>query len=828
MALPPELQAFWQEFLPEPESVRRSFGEASFDYGLQMFSGGLVQKLTLGNARIEGFVRAPRGPAVHAVWETSPNGCLRLECTCRRRAYCPHQVAIYLAAQAVVRNPAKAEPVRQDRQLHAVRREAAKPWFSLKLRDAGIDLKAELRSIASSAVWPVDGRRTATRVEGDWVVCQTSLMRAVYSLIERLGFRPTRRPGHFRLTDPWEIDRLLVVLPQWLEDGEQVELDEGLQAALAEEAEVRFRSQVSGKAASGWFEFSWEVEAGGEVLTREDLVTLRDFYGRYFQTRRGRLIQINPEPLRSRIRELSEIGYDLLEDGEQQLPLHFLARAVRAVSDEGRACELQTSPELASLLRRIQGFEGITPVELPRRLARSLRHYQKDGLNFLSFLADYGFGGILADEMGLGKTLQALALLEIRRRMTGRRPSLVICPTSVAPNWVEEAARFTPRLKTIHLRSTAELQRCDFQKYDLAVISYALARRNSFKEKDFRFLILDEAQNIKNPKAATTRAVKTIPATHRLALTGTPLENSVAELWSIFDFLMPGFLGSHREFQYRYEKRIMTTGDPQLLATLASHVRPFILRRVKSQVVSELPEKTEQNIYCELTARQKVLYREMATGTWKEIQERIDTAGWEKSRIHILSALTRLRQLCCHPALWDRKLADMPSGKLAAFLEVLETVLSGGEKVIVFSQFVKMLKILAGELGRRKVPHLYLDGATRNRQQLIRRFQEDESERVFLMSLKAGGTGINLTAANYVFLFDPWWNPAVENQAIDRTHRIGQRHPVTAYRMITQGTIEEKMLELKKRKQALADSLLTTDAQVFKALTREDLQFLFS
>jgi non-specific serine/threonine protein kinase len=321
-------------------------------------------------------------------------------------------------------------------------------------------------------------------------------------------------------------------------------------------------------------------------------------------------------------------------------------------------------------------------------------------------------------------------------------------------------------------------------------------------------------------------AVKQIPASHRLALTGTPVENSLVELWSIFEFLMPGFLGKLSQFKTSYAGPALKDREDAAPDRLARRVKPFISRRLKSQVATELPERIEQNIYCELTPLQKRMYRELVAVVRRDIDREIGAKGWEKSQICVLAALLRLRQLCCHPLLVDKEASTVASGKMEAFLETLATILDGQHRVIVFSQFVQMLKIIEKQLLEREIPYLYLDGQTRDRTKRIKEFQEAGKHSVFLMSLKAGGTGVNLTAADYVVLYDPWWNPAVENQAIDRTHRIGQTRTVTAYRMIIKDTLEEKMLQLKARKQDLADRILASDSEFLRGMTREDLEEL--
>ncbi len=434
--------------------------------------------------------------------------------------------------------------------------------------------------------------------------------------------------------------------------------------------------------------------------------------------------------------------------------------------------------------------------------------------------------------MGLGKTLQTLALL-LAEKEAGRadRPSLVVVPTSLVFNWVDEARRFAPGLRLLALVGPDRGHRfAELGDHDVVLTTYALLRQDGERlaAHRFHYLVLDEAQNIKNPASLTARAAKALSARHRLALTGTPLENNLTELWSIFDFLMPGFLGSHEAFVQRYARPVEAHGDQDALARLRRRVNPFILRRVKRDVAAELPPKTETVLTCELTPAQRRLYRQVLEASRARVFAEVEQKGIARSHIAILDALLKLRQVCCHPQLLripgNRVQA---SAKLELFRELISEVVAGGHRALVFSQFVGMLSILRRELERLGIAYEYLDGRTRDREARVKRFQEREDIPVFLISLKAGGAGLNLTAASYVIHFDPWWNPAVEAQATDRAYRIGQEREVFSYKLITRGTVEEKIQELQRRKQALADGLLSVDAALGKHLTREDLEELF-
>ena len=468
----------------------------------------------------------------------------------------------------------------------------------------------------------------------------------------------------------------------------------------------------------------------------------------------------------------------------------------------------------------------------PRGFHGELRGYQRDGLGWLKFLQELKLGGCLADDMGLGKTVQVLALLQGRRlgrkKAAARRPSLIVAPRSLVHNWIEEAARFTPRLRVAGYTGPRRHELlADLDGYDLVVTTYGLMRRDVAKlqEIELDYAVLDEAQAIKNASSQAAKASRLIRAEHRLALTGTPVENHLGELWSIFEFLNPGMLGRLPAFQGLARSRSL---GAEALGPFARALRPFILRRTKEEVLKDLPEKTEQTLYCELDSKQQKLYKELRDHYRASLDKRIETQGLERTKIHVLEALLRLRQAACHPGLLDPARDGQSSAKLETLLEQVDEVLDGGHKALVFSQFVRLLDIVKQRLERRKTTFEYLDGKTRDRKSRIDRFQTDPDCRLFLISLKAGGLGLNLTAADYVFILDPWWNPAVEAQAVDRAHRIGQTRRVFAYRLIASGTVEEKILELQESKRELADAILSQSKSMIRDLTAEDLKLLLS
>jgi SNF2 family DNA or RNA helicase len=466
-------------------------------------------------------------------------------------------------------------------------------------------------------------------------------------------------------------------------------------------------------------------------------------------------------------------------------------------------------------------------------LSKTLRDYQKKGVAWLNFLRRSSFGGILADEMGLGKTLQVLALLESLRLESKAKGAsvraLVVCPTSLVFNWVNEAKRFVPKLKVLALQGSQRSRQFDrVGSSELVITSYALIRRDleEYEGHEFDVVVLDEAQHIKNRETQNARAVKSIKSRHKFVLTGTPMENSVLDLWSIFDFLMPGYLGSANDFRDRYEVPITKEKSQEVMDRLGRRLRPFVLRRTKREVAPELPEKLEQVVRCPLNREQREVYSQVMSVSRQEVFGAGDTSQG-KQRMMILKALLRLRQICC-----DLRLLDLPlepkerSGKLAMFEEILEEVLDGGHRVLVFSQFVSMLHLIRDRLEEQGIEYCYLDGSTRNREAEVAKFQGSAIP-VFLISLKAGGVGLNLTGADTVVHFDPWWNPAIEDQATGRAHRIGQSRIVSSYKLIAEDSVEDKILQLQQRKREIIEGTLGSETQFAESLSMDDFRALF-
>jgi hypothetical protein len=576
-----------------------------------------------------------------------------------------------------------------------------------------------------------------------------------------------------------------------------------------------------------WLAVSAEWEQEGMKLSAADLQRLQTATGRFMKLPDSGWVELDTESVQSAHESMADLGIEGLVPGAQRIGLeqaaHLDAEGLQRFAD---------TPQARALRERLKDFKGIAGTELPDGLVAEMRPYQKDGFDFLCHLTRMRLGGVLADDMGLGKTLQTLAWLAWlkQREPKNPKPSLVICPASVLHNWRREAERFTPNLKVLVLESGAARHnlRKQIPQYDIIVTNYALLRRDleELQKFPFRAMILDEAQFIKNPGAQVTQSVKQLKAEHRLALTGTPMENRLLDLWSIVDFIQPGYLGSQEQFLETYEPRGEDAESAQRIARrrLAARLRPLLMRRLKKHVAKDLPERIEQRRDCQLGEEQKKLYLAELRRSRDKVLQTVAEQGLNKSRMHVLAALTRLRQICCHPKLVGN---DSLSGKTETLFELLDSLVAEGQKVLVFSQFVQMLNLLEAECRQRQIQTHILTGQTKDRQEVVSAFQNDTGAAVFLLSLRAAGTGLNLTTASYVVLYDPWWNPAVEAQAIDRTHRIGQTRTVNAYRLISPGTVEEKIWELQQNKAQTAADVLGEEGFA-RSLSKSDLEYLFS
>ncbi|MCP3690229.1 MAG: DEAD/DEAH box helicase, partial [Gammaproteobacteria bacterium] len=504
----------------------------------------------------------------------------------------------------------------------------------------------------------------------------------------------------------------------------------------------------------------------------------------------------------------------------------FDARVIDELGDDKR--RISGAKHLRKLSARLRDFSGIKKVAVPRGFGAKLRDYQRDGLNWLQFLREYGFNGILADDMGLGKTVQTLAHLLVEKR-SGRmtEPALIIAPTSLMGNWRREAEKFTPELLITVLHGDDRKQRfAAIKSSDIVLTTYPLLSRDSdvLLDHQYHYVVLDEAQAIKNSKTKMSAIVRQLKSQHRLCLTGTPLENHLGELWSLFDFLMPGFLGNNTQFTRSYRTPVEKHGSSEHGQSLARRVQPFLLRREKDAVATELPAKTEIVHNVELGKEQAQLYESIRVSMDKRVRDVIKEQGLARSHITILDALLKLRQVCCDPRLTklERGLGLKHSAKLEWLMTLLPELLEEGRRILLFSQFTSMLGLIETELEKLKISYTKLTGQTRKRDEAIQRFSQGDVS-LFLISLKAGGTGLNLTAADTVIIYDPWWNPAVESQAIDRAHRIGQDKPVFVYKLVTANSIEERMLAMQARKRALADGVYNRKADGEASLLDADL-----
>ncbi|MCC7541328.1 MAG: DEAD/DEAH box helicase [Deltaproteobacteria bacterium] len=584
-------------------------------------------------------------------------------------------------------------------------------------------------------------------------------------------------------------------------------------------------------AASGidWFDLEGSMDFGGVTASLPELLRAVRTQG---MVRLGDgSVGVVPEEWLARWAKLSAFGEVREDDVRFRRSQASLLDALLAAQPEATCDEA-----FARLRGELRAFRVPTRLVPPSSFLGSLRPYQQEGLGWLAWLGRLGLGGCLADDMGLGKTVQVIAYLLHRAAGTRRTgPSLVVAPRSVVDHWVDEAARFAPHLHVVAQVGTGRSStRNLLSRADLIVTSYATLRRDAplLAEIELDCLVLDEAQALKNPDAATTKAARTLRARQRVALSGTPIENHLGELWSIFDVVSPGMLGSAKVLRDLVDRS--NDASVETASAVARAVRPFLLRRRKREVARDLPERTEETLHCTLGPAERALYDDLARHYRDTLLGEVRRDGMKRTALHVLEALLRLRQAACHPGLLDRKRRRRGSAKLDLLFEQLETIADADagdpHKVLVFSQFTSLLDLVEPGLDQRGITYERLDGKTVNRAERVARFQEDPEVRVFLLSLKAGGTGLNLTAADYVYLLDPWWNPAVEAQAIDRAHRIGQDRPVVAYRLIARDTIEERVAELQGRKRALADAILENDAgtRALADLTADDLERLLA
>ncbi len=629
------------------------------------------------------------------------------------------------------------------------------------------------------------------------------------------------------------LDFLIDHLPALEADGAEVYGRDALTRMRPSEHPVRPGVHV--RSGVDWFGIKVTLQAGSERLSLADVIQTWRAGTRYIRLAGGEMARLPTKWLTRHsgaLMDLQELGQPADEPGEWRVEPFLLPILADLVAEDANR-----DGRWLAFVDRILNFEGIGSHPLPEGLNADLRSYQRHGYDWLCTVRDLGLHGCLADDMGLGKTVQALTVM-LADIESGRAtsPSLVVAPTSVVQNWADEAARFTPSLRVLVLggddRATRQTQLDNLDNYDLVVTSYALLRHDLERLRgwNFQWAVLDEAQAIKNPGSQTARAARELRANHRLTLTGTPLENNLLELWSLFQYLMPGFFGTRARFVRRYRTRVARAGAAaDAMEQLRARLRPFVLRRLKSDVDKELPPITEVTLRCRMETPQRRLYERVRNSYRARVMQLVDDVGLERSALGVLEALLRLRQACCHPDLlpFDEAREVKESAKTSLFLRTVLQLIDEGRRVLVFSQWTTMLKLLRGKLEERGIECAYMDGSTRDRPTVIRAFQAKDGPPIFLISLKAGGVGLNLTAADTVIHYDPWWNPAAEQQASDRAHRIGQTLPVLVLRMVVEDTVEDHILRLQEGKRALAKAAIEAEVDGVKTLNRSDLEAIF-
>lgn len=543
-----------------------------------------------------------------------------------------------------------------------------------------------------------------------------------------------------------------------------------------------------------------------------------------------KILVLDLEKLAPVVQVFDELGINSLENHVETRPLWSLA-SIHEENFAGLPIAFKMTNRLKQIQKQMTGEAPHDPTEIPSNIKASFRNYQIEGIHWLDRLRSMHLNGILADDMGLGKTLQAITALTQHKKNNEEACSIVVCPTSLVYNWKEEFSKFNPKLKVLAIDGTPQQRKKlinEIHRYDVVVISYSLLQKDIefYKSIRFGYVILDEAQNIKNRSTRNAQSVKMIQAAHRLILTGTPIENSLDELWSLFDFLMPGLLSSYDRFVEKYIRPSIhqKAAGGKNIDKLRAKVAPFILRRMKADVLQDLPPVSEIVYHCQLSPVQQELYHSYAASAREELANLVKKEGFERVQIHVLATLTRLKQICCHPAIFAKDKVELgDSSKYDMLLELLQNLMEGRHKTVIFSQYTRMLNIIRTDLQKQGIPFEYLDGTSKNRLSIVKKFNEDQNIPIFLVSLKAGGSGLNLVGADTVIHYDAWWNPAVENQATDRVHRMGQKNSVSSYKLITLNTIEEKIMELHQKKKSLVKEVISHDEDMMAKLTWEEV-----
>ncbi|MGN0854141.1 MAG: SNF2-related protein [Kiritimatiellia bacterium] len=831
-------------------------GPEVFNQALGLCNSGDVTDVTYDDEKvsISGKIARSDGWAMPVSLTLAEQGRIVSHCPCYQNQklgqVCPHVVALGIAQMVMEMEDTEAA----QRTAHAAETASkapptaaeAEPFVEIPMAPRFYALVSGSRASLSIILdaWYGDIDFPACSLQSNHVVYlpdpDDPLVRRVRSVtaereavkaVQEWGFEPGYRQGDLKLyvTDPQKVLNFLGTgLPALRRRGWRVDLSEKLMK-LTDTMPSVVPVVTIRDAPDGAFDVRYQFDAMGEDIPPVEIQGALN-RGDGYILRNGKVILLDNRAIET----MHGVFRDCATTQGGAPAGWFRVRGVHApyvkASLDGLDC-IDLDDTHADKWRKTasernrEGNARFEPVALGP-LDTVLRPYQKQGVYWMRFLENAGLGGLLADEMGLGKTLQTLAWLSLPRvgaaNGAHRLPALIVCPTSLVMNWQAEAKKFVPGLKVLVISGA---DRADFFQYipkaDIVITSYALLPRDfedAYYAREFSAVVLDEAQHIKNRQTKNAKTVKLLKARQRLVLTGTPVENSVADVWSIFDFLMPDYLGDYETFRLGYEQPIADGGRPaeEAQARLKRKLHPFILRRLKKTVARDLPDKIVKVSYCPMDDDAQREYDDALAKTRRRAGDMIKARGFGKSRFELLAMLMKLRQIAS-------------LGKLAAFMEQLQTAVDGGHKILVFSQFVKMLQVIAGELQEEGIPFCYLDGATQDRLGECHRFNRDPKIPVFLISLMAGGTGLNLTGADMVIHYDPWWNPAVEDQATDRAHRIGQKKTVYVMKMIASGSIEEKVLALQRRKQAvIAATVSTTDAAVMEKLTAEDLASLLA
>ena len=693
----------------------------------------------------------------------------------------------------------------------------------------GSDIVAEVRYIyGEHTINPFLPYNKASNPSGKLLIREVKTEDAILEIFAMANFKVNE--GKIHLSGDENIYDFAFRLVPLLQEHSSVFYSESLKN-LKLNPSISFSAQFRFNSDSNMLEFSFNADGIDRSELADILLSIRR-KKKFYQLKTGSFIDLNSSDFvrLSDLMEKLDVAPQQMEDEFIELPRFRAAYLDQSIRETGFH-NIERNAAFKELVQNIREPEDMV-FPMPTGLKGSLRDYQKFGFKWLKTLDHYKLGGILADDMGLGKTIQIIALLLSAKDQKGASPSLIVVPTSLVFNWCAELDKFAPGLKYIAIVGNKQERHSvigQLDGYDVVITSYPLIRRDIsfYTAHDFRYCILDEAQHIKNPASRNARSVKLIKAETRFALTGTPIENNLFELWSMFDFVLPGYLYSYRRFNERFIQPASDEDNTEIYSDLSRQIRPFVLRRLKRDVLNELPEKIENTMIAELTQEQKKIYMAYLQDIKGEISKDINELGFDRSRIRILAALTRLRQLCCHPSLFIENYSG-ESGKMQLLEEIIEESVGSGHRILLFSQFTGMLQLIKNRLREMKIPTLYLDGSTpvNERGYLVNSFNEGLGK-VFLISLKAGGTGLNLTGADTVIHYDPWWNPAVEDQATDRSYRIGQKKSVYVMKLVTKGTIEEKILALQEKKRDLIDAVIQPGETLLSKMTQQEIQALF-